>query len=167
MCLLGESNFKGWKSTMATADCGTHQRLSYCTQVYKLHISSWLAWDKIYQMSFWLLYHRLVPLTPVQLEDGLSWPKHHGGEKTTCNFPEPRSANSSKASRSADRVILAHNDGRHYERTELCLHFHIHFHGTEFRHTAIFTCCWRAWSSLNTDTKLSHLLPGFHFNTED
>jgi hypothetical protein len=59
-------------------------------------------------MSFWPLYHRLVPYTTVQLEARLSWPKQHGGEKTTCNFPEPRPANSSKASHVTDRVIAAH-----------------------------------------------------------
>ena len=108
MCVLGESNFKGWVSTVATANCGTHQHLSYFTQVYKLCVSWWLAWHKTHQMSFWPLYHRLVPYTPVQLEAGLSWPKRHAGEKTTCNFPQPRPANSSKAIHVTDRVILAH-----------------------------------------------------------
>jgi hypothetical protein len=64
--------------------------------------------DVEHETSFWPLYHRLVPYTPVQLKAGLSWPKHQGGEKTTSNFPEPRPANSSKASHITDRVILAH-----------------------------------------------------------
>jgi len=48
---------------VATANCATHQHLSQFTQVNKLCVSSWLAWDKTGQMSFWPHYHRLVPYT--------------------------------------------------------------------------------------------------------
>jgi len=77
--------------------------------VYKLKFSSWLAWDKTHQTSFWPLYHRLVRYTPVQLEGWLSWPKNHGGEKTTYSSPEPRPTNLSKASHIADRFIPVHS----------------------------------------------------------